>query len=256
MQQASLVIVGTGIKSFSHLTNETIAYIKNSDLVLYSLNEPLMAEWIRKTNTNSKSLDDEISEEIRRIDNYTRITNYIVSAVKEFQHVCVVFYGHPTVFAKSALDAAKLLKCSGFKTYIFPGISAEACLFADLYIDPGSHGLMSYEATDMLLRKKMIDVCSHLIIWQVGLIGAFGSIHEYNNHRITILKKYLQQFYSDEHAMIAYEAALYPHTNPRIENFMLKNIDTVQLTSLTTLYVPPIKKNEINKEMLIALECS
>jgi uncharacterized protein YabN with tetrapyrrole methylase and pyrophosphatase domain len=79
----------------------------------------------------------------------------------------VVFYGHPTVFAKSALDAVIKLEKENYVTKILPAISSEDCLFADLRIDPGSDGCQSYEATDFLIRRKKIDPTSHLILWQI-----------------------------------------------------------------------------------------
>ncbi len=107
---ASLVVTGTGIKSVSHLTTEAVTYIKQADLVLYSVNEPLMADWIKRNSRHATSLDEVTPATIQRIDKYAAITQHIVQAVKQHQHVCVVFYGHPTVFAKSALDAVHELK--------------------------------------------------------------------------------------------------------------------------------------------------
>lgn len=251
---SSLTIVGTGIKSISHLTIEAIAHIQQAGLVLYSVNEPLIAEWIKRNNSHAISLDEITPESNRRIDYYAAMTTHIVNEVKRAQHVCVVFYGHPAVFAKPALDAATELKSAGYPTYVLPGISADACLFADLGIDPGSHGLIAYETTAMLLRKKPVDVSSHLILWQAGLIGSVCAIDQHQNQTgIELLKKYLQHFYADSHIIIAYEAALYPHTKPRIEPFILGNIDKVTLTSLTTLYLAPNAQANVDADMVAAL---
>ena len=135
-EDGSLVIVGTGIKFFSHLTSEAITHIKSADIVLYSLNEPLMEEWVTE-NSKAVSLDEVIVQSNLRKDTYADMTDYIVKSVQQKQHVCVVFYGHPTVFAKSALDAARIVKSEGYLAKILPGISAEDCLYADLLIDPG-----------------------------------------------------------------------------------------------------------------------
>ena len=85
--------------------------------------------------------------------------------------------------------------------------------------------MIAYETTDMLLRKRHIATDSHLILWQPGLIGAFGPIANHDNRAgVALLKKYLQQFYPISHMIIAYEAALYPHVQPRIEPFRLSEI--------------------------------
>jgi tetrapyrrole methylase family protein/MazG family protein len=177
----SLVVAGSGIKFMSHLSTETIAYIKQSDKVIYSLNEPAIEAWIKKNNSNVQSLNFLENDNNLRIVNYQTITNYIIEEVKKKQHVCVVFYGHPTVFAKSALDAVVQLEKENYDAKILPAISSEDCLFADLRIDPGSDGCQSYEATDFLIRRKKIDPTSHLILWQIGLIGAFKDYKKHEN---------------------------------------------------------------------------
>ena len=53
----SLTLVGSGIKSLSHLTMEAKTYITQSEKVLYLVNEPAMKEWIQGANKNTESLD-------------------------------------------------------------------------------------------------------------------------------------------------------------------------------------------------------
>src|SRR3990167_4815911 len=183
----SLTIVGFGIKCISHLTMETSVYIKEADKVLYSVNEPVMESWIIANNTNSVSIDLLVGTSRLRKDLYKKITNEIIASVEINHHVCVVFYGHPTIFAKSALEAAHKIKADGFATKILPGISAEDCLFADLWIDPGSQGCQSYEATDFLIRQRNPDPTSHLILWQAGIIGALGSTSNHDNQQGAII---------------------------------------------------------------------
>src|SRR3954469_14687474 len=100
MVSTSLVVVGSGIKFVSHLTTEAIAHIEKSEKVLYLVNEPAMKEWIQKKNKNAESLDPLYVRHELRIDSYNAITNYILDNVRKKQHVCVVLYGHPAVFAK------------------------------------------------------------------------------------------------------------------------------------------------------------
>src|SRR6188474_1578950 len=173
---ASITVVGCGIKFLSHLTIEAKVCIEQADIVLYLVNEPAMKEWLRNANSNTQSLDHLYFFHKKRIDNYKEITNYILSMLHKNLHACIVLYGHPTVFAKPALDAVLKARTLGYETKILPGISAEDCLFADLAIDPGADGCLSYEATDMLIHKKKINPSVHLIIWQISVIGAIGQI--------------------------------------------------------------------------------
>ena len=58
------------------------------------------------------------------------------------------------------------------------GISAEACLFADLGLDPGTTGCQSYEATAFLARTPPVDTEAVLVLWQVSVLGRADHVEE------------------------------------------------------------------------------
>lgn len=155
--KSSLIVVGSGIKFFAHLTTEAIAYIERSDIVLYLVNDPILKAWIQKQNRNTESLDFLYDSCSFRTEAYQRITNYVLEHLYQIKHVCFTLYGHPSVFSKPGLDAVKQAKKKGYFAKILPAISAEDCLFADLLIDPGSSGCQSFEATDFLIYQRQID---------------------------------------------------------------------------------------------------
>lgn len=253
MIKASLVVVGSGIKFMSHLTHEARAYIEQSDKVLYLVNDPAMKEWIKKSNPNAKSLDNLYIKYHLRNDCYTAITDYILETLRKNQHVCVVLYGHPTVFSKPGLDAVLLAREEGYYTRVLPGISAEACLFADLLINPGTYGCQSFEATDFLIRQRRFDPNSHLILWQVDVIGRLDNPQRHDNSNgIKLLIDYLLKQYSVNHEIIIYEAAQYPGFEPRIEKILLGQLQNACLSRISTLYVPPASKT-LNDEVTLKL---
>jgi len=252
---ASLVVVGTGIKLISHLTAEAKAYIEQSDKVLYLVNEPAMKAWIKSMNSNAESLDNLYSSCQLRKDSYLAITEYILKTLHANQHVCVVLYGHPSVYAKPALDAAIIAKQEGYFAKILPGISSEDCLFADLLIDPATHGCLSFEATDLLVHQRKIDISCHVIIWQVSVIGMLGHIKNYDNSRgIRLLYNYICKHYPLNHEMISYTASQYPGLNPKIIKFNLDQMQDKMFSRISTLYIPPFQKNVCDKKMLAELE--
>lgn len=253
--KASLVVVGSGIKFFSHLTIEAKAHIEQADKVLYLVNEPAIKKWIQKANPQSESLENFYKNHDLRLETYTAISNFILSQLNHDRYVCVVLYGHPTVFAKPALDAVIKAKQKGIFAKVLPGISAEACLFADLLIDPGSCGCLSLEATDLLIHRKKIDNSCHLIIWQISVIGA---LHCPNIYDVTkgakLLLKYLKSYYSLDHQVTLYSAAQYPGFEPEIKQFPLFQLPAIQPSRIATLYIPPIRKVQADKKMLQSLE--
>src|SRR2546428_900577 len=95
----------------------------------------------------------------------------IVSAVQSGLDVCAAFYGHPGVFVDASHEAIRRTRRAGLPARMLPGISAEACLVADLGMDPAANGCQSFETTDFLLSRRKFDPSSALILWQVGVLG-------------------------------------------------------------------------------------
>ncbi|MBV9576867.1 MAG: uroporphyrinogen III methylase [Gammaproteobacteria bacterium] len=254
MKNASLVVVGVGIKFKSHLTVEAEAYIKESDVVFYLVNEPAMKEWIQITNPNAESLDKFYAKHSYRLHCYRAMTEHVIHALRKNQHVCFALYGHPTILAKPGLDAVLQAKTEGYYTKILPGISAEDCLLADLLVNPGSSGCQSYEATDFLIYRRRIDSSNHIILWQVGIIGALGYPKSHDNTLgAHVLTETLKSYYDSDHPVTLYQAAQYPHFEPLIHTIPLKNLASAKFPSMTTLYIPPAYTLKCDQAMLKAL---
>ena len=147
---SSLTLVGSGIKTISHISKEALVYIEKSDKVFYLINEPILEEWIQKQNENTTSLNHLYGKEPKRELTYEKLTAYILEQLHQGGNICVVLYGHPCVFAEPGLNAVIKAKQQGYDAKVLPGISAEDCLFADLLIDPGRYGCQAFEATDFL----------------------------------------------------------------------------------------------------------
>jgi tetrapyrrole methylase family protein/MazG family protein len=255
MKKGSLVVVGTGIKFMSQLTIEAKAYIEQSDKVLFLVNEPVMQQWIMKANPCAESLDKLYRATELRYDSYDLISNYILKVLSTGVHVCVVIYGHPTIFAKPALKAVSKAKMNGFYTKILPGVSAEDCLMADLEIDPGTSGYLSYDATDLILHQRIIDPRSHLIIWQISTIG----ILKHDNAPdikigLQLLKSYLEKFYDASTKILFYTAAQYPTFEHVVVEYSLSDLISIQPARLATLYIPPAKESISDPNVLQMLK--
>ena len=95
----------------------------------------------------------------------------MLQELRQGLNVVGVFYGHPGVFVTPGHRAIAIARENGYRAQMLAGISAQDCLFADLGIDPSRPGCLTYEATDMLLRDRPLAPSSHLVLFQVGLIG-------------------------------------------------------------------------------------
>lgn len=255
-ESPKLILVGSGIKTISHLSLETKNSIENASQVLFLINEPALEQYIRRLNTQHTNLEEIYFENASRSEAYKKITDEIVSScLSNSGQVCVVIYGHPTIFAKPGLDAVRHLENIGINTSILPGISTADCLFADLAINPGSQGCISIDSTEFLCRDEIFTPYSHLILWQPGMIGT--QTHEFHSNReqlLDALYKKLRSSYPDNHPVILYEAAIYPGLHPFIEKIKLNKLSEYNFNTLTTIYIPPIKKPKINHQLIDELK--
>jgi uncharacterized protein YabN with tetrapyrrole methylase and pyrophosphatase domain len=206
--------------------------------------------WIKNINHNAESLEDYYVVGKRRIDTYREIIEHTLNRVRDGLRVCVVWYGHPGVFVYSSYESIRLARQEGFSACMLPGISSEDCLFADLNIDP-SIGCQSFEATGFLVRKRKFDTSSHLILWQIGVIGEFyhKDTADYSKRGLSVLEDYLKQYYDPDHKVIVYEAAQYAISKPNIQRVHLSDLAESQVNVLSTLYVPPEDTANINYSM-------
>ena len=250
----TLSLVGTGIKTLSHLTKEAEAHIKQSDIVLSLVNEPVMMEWINKYSKKNISLDAVYFGSDKRSQAYEEITKFIINTLDDYEFVCVLFYGHPTVFASPGINAIKMADGLGVNTVVLPAMSAEDCMFADLKINPGDCGCFSVEATDLILRNRVFDVNSHLIVWQVAMIGNVEHSKAVNLKALSILKNYLLKKYPKDHVIYSYEASIYPGMKCNSSGFCLAELENQKYTTITSLYIPPLDKSRINQDVLKQIE--
>ena len=255
--KGSLVVVGTGIKSISHITLEAASYIRDAQKLLYLTADFLTDQWLAKENRTAESIHRFYKDNKPREQTYIEMRDYMLSFVRKGLSTCTAFYGHPGVFAAPGRMAIDQARAEGYDAFMLPGISAEDCLFADLCLDPAQTGCQSFEATDFLLYKRKFDPRCALILWQVGVIGHFdyqGS--GYDASRIGLLADRLLRFYPAAHEVILYEPATHVLFHPRIERLRLENLKRAHLTTITTLYVPSVGRGSAEADMIAKLRVS
>lgn len=178
----------------------------------------------------------------------------MIADVRKGLDVCGVYYGHPGVFAVPTHRAIQQARREGYRARMLPGISAEDCLFADLGVDPATVGCQSFEATDFLISQRRFDTTSALVLWQIGAIGVqdFPVIDD-NRASLQVLAGYLLRFYAPEHPVIVYEAAWLPLFRPAIRRLPLADFSASDVTTVSTLFVPPTAQRPFEQAMLDAL---
>jgi precorrin-2 methylase len=241
-----LVVVGVGINGAPQTTLEAVECIRRADVVFYVVPDPTTAFWIRRLNPAATTLDDLYVEGKNRYQTYRDMVTRIVSAVANGRRVCAVFYGHPGVLVMASHWAIARVRRLGLDARMAPGVSSEACLFADLGINPGQHGVQSYEATDFLSSRRRIDPTANLVLWQVGVLGE-PSVREAMRgrpERVARLVRRLRRAYPANHKVVLYQAATFPGAAPTVKRVPLDRLPRVRIFSGATLYVPPTVQRE------------
>src|SRR5690606_9943713 len=157
------------------------------------------------------------------------------------KRVCAVFYGHPGVFADVPHSVLRQARAKGIPARMEPGISAEACLYADLGIDPGQRGVQSMEATHFLYYDRKPDTDGLVLLWQVALSGDLPCtrLHAEPEGLQALVEKLLR-WYPPEHEVILYEAARLPIESPRADRLALRDLPAAHYEEYTTLVIPPL----------------
>jgi uncharacterized protein YabN with tetrapyrrole methylase and pyrophosphatase domain len=247
----SLTIVGTGIRAVGQLTLEAKDQVEIADKLFYLVTSPAASEYLVSLNRTAESLQDLYGEGKPRIDTYREMAERILVPVRHGKRVCAAFYGHPGVFATPSHEAIRRAREEGFHARMLPAPSAEDCLIADLGFDPAM-GCQSFEATNFLLRKVIVDPSCLLILWQIGVLGDLhgGTSSEGLVSRLSVLVEYLRGFYKANQPTIIYEASIDPASRPRIDQVPLSELPDHEISSISTLCIPPARSVSYDSEMV------
>lgn len=246
-----LVIVGSGIQFGRHVSERGLSEIREAEVVL-CLTDPYALAMIKDIRPDVVNLGLHYAPGKDRRDTYREIDAAIMAEVCAGKHVCAVFYGHPGVFADVPHRVIRQVRAMGLEARMEPGISAEACLYADLGIDPGLRGVQSMEATHFLCYDRQPDTSGLVLLWQVALSGDLTCTRLHaERYGLQALLNKLLRWYPPNHEVILYEAAQLPIDAPRIELLPLRQLPDAQYREYTTLAIPPL--DELRDDPLRAL---
>jgi hypothetical protein len=239
-RKGSLTIVGTGIRPGLQTTPESRARIRHASKVLYLLAEDAPTAWIHELAPTAESLAPLYQPGKSHASVYQAIVDRVLDLVRSGEDVCLVSYGHPSVFDASTHDAVARARQEGFAASVLPAISALDCLFVDLELDPGARGLQSYEASEFIASGRTPDTRVPLILWQISVIGMAETTGQVNPDGLGKLAARLGTIYGPEHEVIVYEATPFPAGRPHIAPTPLSRLERAEVTGMSTLYVPPL----------------
>jgi hypothetical protein len=235
----SLSVVGTGIRAVSQVTSEALARIEQADRLFYSVSDAVTTQWLHEINPHAESLNSLYREGAPRLAIYEGMVERVLAAVRDGHETCLALYGHPGVCARAGHDSVVIARAEGHLAVMLPGVSCEDCLFADLGVDPATHGMQSHEATVFLSRSMSFDARAGLILWQIGMLGDPDYRLRYQSTELLRLVEHLAPAYGASHRVVLYEIPNYGGGAPVVTQTLLAALPEAELTWATTLYVPP-----------------
>lgn len=237
---AGLVVVGSGIQFGRHVSERSLSEIREAQVV-FCLADPFALAMIRSFRPDAINLGAHYAPGKDRRQTYREIDEAIMAEVRVGKQVCAVFYGHPGVFASVPHRVIQKARAEGIPARMEPGISAEACLYADLGIDPGHRGVQSMEATHFLVYDRQPDTAGLVLLWQVALSGDLTCTRLHAEREgVQALVDKLLCWYPPTHEVILYEAARLPIDTPRADRVALRDLPAAHYEEYTTLVIPPL----------------
>lgn len=237
---AGLVVVGSGIQFGRHASERCLSEIREAQVV-FCLADPFALAMIHGLRPDVINLGVHYAPGKDRRQTYCEIEAAIMAAVRAGKQVCAVFYGHPGVFADVPHEVVRKARAEGIPARMEPGISAEACLYADLGMDPGHRGVQSMEATHFLVYDRQPDTAGLVLLWQVALSGDLSCTRLHAEREgVQALVDKLLRWYPPGHEVILYEAARLPIETPRTDRLPLRDLPAAHYEEYTTLVIPPL----------------
>jgi hypothetical protein len=239
-----LTVLGSGIETVGFSVADELL-IDAADKVFYCVADPATAVWLKERRPDAYDLYVLYDDAKLRHVTYMQMTEAMLHFVRRGMRVVAIFYGHPGVFVLSTHRAIAIARREGHRAVMRAGVSALDTMCADLGFDPSQPGLMTYEATDMLVRRRQPDPALHVVLWQVGLIGELGFRRQgFLNSGFSLLLDHLEAVYGPDQVVTNYVGSRYPGIDPLIARHTLAELrePSIQstVTGLSTFYLPPI----------------
>ncbi|MBI3926809.1 MAG: hypothetical protein HY319_14815 [Armatimonadetes bacterium] len=153
----TLLLAGVGYRPWDHCTLGVEKEVRHADRVIYLTTDPAARSWLASLTPNTEAIDPSLPQE--------QLVERLLSRTREGLRVCGLFPGHPAVFTPVAHEAMARARRAGHDAWLLPGISAEDGLFAELLVDPGSQGCLSFSLPDFLERNRVCEPASALFLW-------------------------------------------------------------------------------------------
>jgi hypothetical protein len=252
--EADLYVVGLGVLNVDDVTRGTERVLRSCNEVLFVDTGIATRDYLATLCERVTPLFEESYREAgRRLDAYDVMAARVIEAALDHPPVAFAMVGHPTVGAYAPFLIRDMAQSLDLRVKVLPGISALDALCADLMLDPCVDGLQTYEATDVLLRRRPLRPDVPAVIWQVGTLETrLHSERVSRPGRFVRFRDHLLRFYPPTHPVTAVYASPHPLLPTAKHTFPLGEIceHADALHPGVSLVVPPVGRRPLQDAAL------
>ena len=250
---SDVTIVGLGMGP-GQLTDEARRALSRCERVFYMDTGVATKRLIEDLGPPATPLYGSYRAEQGRLSSYQEMAVEVVHGALDGP-VGLAVHGHPLVFVYAPVLIRDMCELLGLSVRVLPGISSMACLFSELMLDPGVNGLLAYEATDLLLRRRRLLPDVPTLIWQVGNVETrLHTTRSSRPERLERLGRLLRRHYPPEHPVVSVYVGPHPLVPTETLRFPLSELEAHAgaLHRGVTLYLAPASTRPVVDVDLLA----
>ncbi|MBT8400147.1 MAG: hypothetical protein KJO98_06700 [Rhodothermia bacterium] len=239
-QNATLAIVGIGLRGVRQVTDEAHDEIARADRILTIVESPETNEWVATVNPKAEI---EAIGMVRWWDE-DRLRGWVddILGAMDGRHTVLVLEGHPGVCVPPTHILLDRARRRGVNARMLPGVSTFDLVCTEAGLDLVSQGCLVMDATEFLDRRMSPQPSCHLVLWQVGVVGdPVQSRAVVSRDGFARLVERLQELYPMDHL-----ASIFEWSSSGLERkaSSIGELGAMEVTERTTMIVPALKTRE------------
>jgi uncharacterized protein YabN with tetrapyrrole methylase and pyrophosphatase domain len=236
---ARLDLVGLGMQVPNHVDPWVAHLVREADLVLDLVDDPLATAWLDRVHPAHRSLLGAYEEDRPRAALYAELVEVVLEGASSVRRSVLVTYGHPALASRITRGLVHRARDRA-QVQVWPAVSSLDALMADVGFDLVADGTMVYEASDLLLGRRPLHADLATVVLQVGLVGVLGTRVDsgVRDRGVQDLTALLAATYGARHEAVVYEAATHVLGRHHEARVPLEALATAELTPASTLLVP------------------
>jgi precorrin-2 methylase len=247
-------IVGTGIVGAHQITREAEEVIRRCKRTFVIDSGYGTARYLKTLCPEVVQLGTLYEPGKNRLLTYHKMAAEVVSAALADAPVCLATYGHPWVYCYPTTLITRAAPLLDLHVEVFPGLSSFDTLLVDLGIDIAFDGVQMYEATDLVMRRRPIQVDVACIIWQPTIFAdPTYPTEPHTADQFKPLQDYLLRFYPAEHQATLVMTKTFPLARSVVQHVRMGNLasELESAPPVGTLYIPALTEREVEDTELM-----